>query len=108
MKLIDGSALLINIRSNEIDELTTDELEEWVNRLARRAEAHFIREGPGQWHCSICGTSHGRDARKMAYCPSCGARIEDFKIEEDLKAPVDEMRDIALHGVPEEVTDDDK
>lgn len=78
MKLIDGSALLINLRSNEIDELTTDELEEWVNRLAIRNGAHFVSEGTGQWHCSVCGSSYGKGARKMAYCPSCGARIEDF------------------------------
>lgn len=31
---------------------------------------------------------------------------DGYKMEEDLKALIDEMRDIALRGVPEEVTDD--
>ena len=31
---------------------------------------------------------------------------DGYKTEEDLKALIDEMRDIALHGVPEEVTVD--
>lgn len=33
---------------------------------------------------------------------------DGYKMEEDLKALIDEMRDIALRGLPEEVTDDDR
>ena len=33
---------------------------------------------------------------------------DGYTTNEDLRALIDEMRDIALRGVPEEVTDDDK